>query len=83
VDGTIVPCAAGGSLMFTPELALPALQAMKARFGDRIYGRYFSFLSAQNKHFINDNLIQRFYEAFDKRDGIGPARSIESGLAKR
>jgi predicted esterase len=26
--------------MFTPELALPALQAMRARFGDRVYGRY-------------------------------------------
>ena len=40
VDGTVVPCAAGGSLMFTPEIALPALRAMKDRFGDRIYGRY-------------------------------------------
>ena len=28
----------------------------------RIYGRYFSFLSAQNKHFLNDNLINRFYD---------------------
>jgi hypothetical protein len=36
----VVPCAAAGSLMFTPEISLPALRAMKARFGDRIYRRY-------------------------------------------
>lgn len=40
VDGTVVPCAAGGSLMFAPDIALPALRDMRARFGDRLYGRY-------------------------------------------
>lgn len=40
IDGTVVPCAAGGSLMLTPEIALPALQAMRQRFGAKIYGRY-------------------------------------------
>jgi predicted esterase len=40
VDGTVVPCAAGGSLMLVPDIALPALEAMKARFGVRLYGRY-------------------------------------------
>lgn len=40
IDGTVVPCAAGGSLMLAPDICLPALQAMKARFGDKIYGRY-------------------------------------------
>ncbi|MBI5498584.1 MAG: hypothetical protein HY904_26520 [Deltaproteobacteria bacterium] len=29
----------------------------------RIYDRYFSFLSAQNKHFLNDNLVNRFWDA--------------------
>lgn len=29
----------------------------------RIYGRYFEFQSAQNKHFLNDNLINRFADA--------------------
>ncbi len=36
----MVPCAAAGSLMFTPEISLAALRAMKDRFGDKIYGRY-------------------------------------------
>jgi len=40
IDGTVVPCAAGGSLMFTPELCLPALRTMHDRFGEKIYGRY-------------------------------------------
>jgi len=40
IDGTVVPCAAAGSLMFTPEICLPALRAMKEQFGDKIYGRY-------------------------------------------
>jgi hypothetical protein len=39
-DGTVVPCAAGGSLMFTPELCLPALHAMYDQFGSSVYGRY-------------------------------------------
>ena len=40
IDGSIVPCAAAGSLMFTPELCLDALTTMKQRFGDRIWNRY-------------------------------------------
>jgi len=40
IDGTVVPCAAAGSLMFAPDICLRALHAMKDRFGDRIYGRY-------------------------------------------
>jgi hypothetical protein len=40
LDGTVVPCAAGGSLMFTPRLSLAALRAMRDRFGLHVYGRY-------------------------------------------
>ncbi|MCL6508053.1 MAG: hypothetical protein K6T59_13615 [Bryobacteraceae bacterium] len=40
IDGTVVPCAAAGSLMFTPELSLPALHTMRRRFGRRIWGPY-------------------------------------------
>lgn len=29
---------------------------------NRVYGRYFEFMSAQNKHFINDELINRFWD---------------------
>jgi hypothetical protein len=40
IDGSVVPAAAAGSLMFTPELSVPALREMRRRFGDAIYGRY-------------------------------------------
>lgn len=40
IDGTVVPCAAGGSLMFTPDISLPALREMRARYGERTYSRY-------------------------------------------
>jgi len=40
LDGTVVPAAPAGSLMFTPEVSLPALRTMKEKFGDRIWGRY-------------------------------------------
>lgn len=39
-DGTIVPAAAGGSIAFAPEIAIPALMAMKAKYGDKLYTRY-------------------------------------------
>lgn len=47
IDGTVVPSAAGGSLMFTPALSMSALRAMREKFGDRVYGRY-GFVDAFN-----------------------------------
>ena len=47
IDGTVVPSAAGGSLMFTPDLSVRALRRMRDKFGDRIYGRY-GFVDAFN-----------------------------------
>lgn len=40
IDGTVVPCAAGSSLMFTPDICIPALRTMRERFGDKIWGKY-------------------------------------------
>ncbi len=40
LDGTVVPCAAAGSLMFTPDICLAALRYMREQFGAYIYGRY-------------------------------------------
>jgi hypothetical protein len=47
IDGTVVPSAAGGSLMFTPDISLPALRAMHAKFGAKIHGK-FGFVDAFN-----------------------------------
>ncbi len=40
IDGSVVPCAAAGSLMFAPDITMPVIREMRERFGDRIYGRY-------------------------------------------
>jgi hypothetical protein len=47
IDGTVVPSAAGGSLMFTAEVSLAALRTMREKFGDRVYGKY-GFVDAFN-----------------------------------
>lgn len=40
-DGTIAPTAAGGSIPFAPEVTIPALQAMKERYGIKgLWGKY-------------------------------------------
>lgn len=39
-DGTIAPTAAIGSLPFAPEIAFPAMVAMRERYGDRLFGQY-------------------------------------------
>jgi hypothetical protein len=49
-DGTIAPTAAAGSLPFAPEIVLPALKAMQARYGDRLFTRY-GFVDAFNPTF--------------------------------
>jgi len=46
-DGTIAPTAAGGSMAFAPEIALPALMAMKERYGEHVFRRY-GFVDAFN-----------------------------------
>ena len=57
-DGSVVPCAAGGSLMFAPEITLPALKEMKNRFSTTIYGRY-GFADAFNPHtgWVNGDVL--------------------------
>jgi hypothetical protein len=47
IDGTVVPSAAGGSLMFTPDISVPALRAMQEKFGAKVYGK-FGFTDAFN-----------------------------------
>lgn len=49
-DGTVIPTAAGGSIPFAPEVTIPALMAMRAQHGERIYTRY-GFKDAFNPSF--------------------------------
>ncbi len=62
VDGTLVPCAAAGSLMFAPEICLPVLREMFNQYGDKIYRRY-GFADAFNpswkdkKFWVNHDVL--------------------------
>lgn len=47
LDGTLVPCAPGGSIPFAPRECLDALHTMRAQFGDRIWQKY-GFVDAFN-----------------------------------
>jgi len=47
IDGTVVPSAAAGSLMFAPDICIPALRAMLVQYGKKAYGRY-GFVDAFN-----------------------------------
>jgi hypothetical protein len=40
IDGTLVPCATAGSLVFLPAECSHVLMSMRDRFGDKVYGRY-------------------------------------------
>ncbi|HWA96218.1 MAG TPA: glucoamylase family protein [Terracidiphilus sp.] len=40
LDGTVVPCAAGGSLAFVPKDCLHVLRAMRDKWGKQAWGRY-------------------------------------------
>ena len=49
-DGTIAPTAAAGSLPFAPEIVVPALEEMRARYGEKLFKRY-GFVDAFNPTF--------------------------------
>ena len=47
IDGTVVPCAAGGSLAFLPEEAMRVLETIKNRYGQKAWSDY-GFVDAFN-----------------------------------
>ena len=47
IDGTVVPCAAGGSLPFQPEATMRVLRNIKDRYGQKTWSHY-GFVDAFN-----------------------------------
>ena len=52
-DGTLAPTAAGGSIPFAPEYAIPALKTMRDTYGANLYTEY-GFLDSFNPTFTFD-----------------------------
>jgi hypothetical protein len=55
-DGTLAPTAAGGSVAFTPDQSLEALQTMRQRFGENLFGEY-GFFDAFNPTLRGDQKV--------------------------
>jgi hypothetical protein len=56
-DGTLAPTAAGGSIPFAPEIAVPALMEMRRRYGENLFTRY-GFLDSFNPTLTEPMLLQ-------------------------
>src|SRR5438132_12217953 len=57
-DGTVAPTAAGGSVAFVPEIAIPALIAMRETYGPHLFSTY-GFLDAFNPTFTASVPVER------------------------
>jgi hypothetical protein len=79
IDGTVVPSAAGGSLMFTPDISLQTLRAMRAKFGEKVYGRY-GFTDAFNP---NDGWIDTDVIGINVGIMLLSAENLRTGLVWR
>jgi len=79
LDGTLVPCAAAGSLPFLPRETLHTLRVMRERFGDRVWKRY-GFVDAFNPHtgWFNPDVI-----GIDVGISVLMAENAQSGLVWR
>ena len=75
-DGTIAPTAAGGSIAFAPEIVIPALAAMKRRYGAAIYNRY-GFVDAFNLSFHDTATRLRTGSVVP---GVGWVDSVQLGI---
>ncbi|HEX6185433.1 MAG TPA: glucoamylase family protein, partial [Pyrinomonadaceae bacterium] len=79
IDGTVVPYAAAGSLMFTPDVSLPALRAMKEKYGEKVYGRYgFTDAFNPNNDWVNPDVI-----GIDQGITLLAAENLRDGLVWR
>jgi hypothetical protein len=79
IDGTVVPTAAGGSLMFTPDISLRALRTMKEKYGERVYGRYgFTDAFNPNTGWVNPDVI-----GIDQGPIVLSAENLRTGFVWR
>jgi hypothetical protein len=75
-DGTIAPTAAGGSIPFAPEITIPALQAMRERYGDVLFAKY-GFLDSFNPSFTYKQVELKHGRIID---GVGWVNSDYLGI---
>lgn len=76
IDGTLVPCAAAGSLPFLPRETLLVLHTMRRRYGKKLWQRY-AYQDAFNplKNWYNAEVV-----AINTGIGVLMAENLRSGL---
>jgi hypothetical protein len=81
-DGTIAPTAAGGSVAFAPEICIPALKAMKAAYGAKLW-RMYGFIDAFNPTFVKqspDGWFDDDYLGIDQGPIVIMIENLRSGF---
>lgn len=79
LDGTVVPCAPAGSLIFAPRETLDVLHHMREAYGDRVWKRY-GFVDAFNPHngWVNEDVL-----GIDLGISLVQAENLRTGLIQR
>ena len=81
-DGTIAPTAAGGSIPFAPEIAIPALYAMRQTYGNALFSTY-GFRDAFNPTFTQASAAGWFdvdYLGIDQGPIVAMIENYRTGL---
>ncbi len=60
-DGTIAPMGAAGCVPFAPEIVIPALRAMKNKYGDKLWTKY-GFVDAFNSTYLTPSTPQGWFD---------------------
>jgi len=60
-DGTLAPTAAAGSLAFAPEICIPALKAMHAKYGEALWQQY-GFLDSFNPSYTTSKTPNGWFD---------------------
>jgi hypothetical protein len=69
-DGTIAPTAAVASIAFAPEIVIPTIRALRARFGEHLYQKY-GFLDAVNPSFTFTDVPLRHGQIIENVGWVG------------
>jgi len=84
-DGTLAPTAAGGSIPFAPEIAVPALWAMRQTYGASLFSTY-GFRDAFNPTFTQSSAAGWFdvdYLGIDEGPIVAMIENYRTGLVWR
>jgi hypothetical protein len=78
-DGTLAPLAVVAALPFAPKEVEAAIEALRSRFGARIYRRY-GFVDAFNPSFGQDGWFDHAYVGTDTGAALAMVENYRSGL---